>query len=105
MTRRERVLKWTPDEDETLLRNIEKNPHNIMAACRKTEAEIGRGANACRARFCYIRSKNPNNPLFFTVGRKKAVTNRKVVRRGCPVQPKPVRVSLWKQILSFFGFK
>lgn len=104
MTRRERPLRWTPDEDEVLLKNIESSPHNISAACRKTEAEIGRGADACRARFCYLRSKNPSNPLFFTVGRRKAVPNRKVVRRGCPVQPKPVRVSLWKQILEFFGF-
>lgn len=102
MTRR-RHLRWTPDEDEVLLRHIEKNPHNIMAACRAADVELGRGANACKTRFNYLRDKQPQ-PWFVTVGRKKAVPNRKVVKMGCPITPKPVKKSIWKTIISFFGF-
>lgn len=99
-----RKLRWTPDEDATLLKHIERNPHNIMAACRAADAEIGRGPNACKTRFNYLRDKNPDNPFFLTIGRKRAIPNRKVVKKGCPVAPKPVRKSIWNQIIAFFGF-
>lgn len=99
---RQRKLRWTKDEDETLFKCIEKSPHNIMAGCRQASVLIGRNADSCKARFNYLRDKNPDNPFFITVGRKRAFPNRKVVKRGCPVKPQPVKKTIWQQIKSFF---
>lgn len=103
MTRERKV--WTPEEDAVLLRCVNESPENYAQAFRKCSQELeNRTFTQCQAHW-YNGLSQKQGISIMSVGRRKAVNNRKVVRQGCPVQPTTHRVSTWRKILTLLGIK
>ena len=72
-----KIILWTQQEEEALLKNVEKHVFNLNKAFSQTSKEIQRTPTACAARWYTKLSKDPNNPLFITVSEKHKIVNRK----------------------------
>lgn len=100
--------KWSIEEDQTVMKFISDNPHNIKQALRDAAATLGRTFHAVHYRWYYvIAPKNMNdrtNCAFLSYGPKNVNINRKIAKEGTQ-SPSRTIMSKWGKILKIlFGF-
>lgn len=77
MEGRERPRKWTQEEDERLLRQVEAFPQNLSKCFMVVAEEIGRSPQAVSAHWYTSLSKREDIMVFFTASHHHVAKNRK----------------------------
>ncbi len=93
-----KIIKWTQAEEDKLINNVEKHVLCLSNAFKKTSLEIQRSPKAIAAHWYNKTSVNCGRTLFMTVSGSHVSVNRK---NG---KGQPLKVSLYKRILSLLGF-
>ena len=90
--------RWTQAEEDRLIANVEKNVLCLAKAFKQTAIETQRTPGAVAARWYQYTSKNCGTK-FATISGKHVASNRKNAKG------KPLKLSLFKRILSLLGLK
>lgn len=93
--------RYTKEESDYLMKCIKESPSNIYEGVRvflKKYPE--RTFSSATNKYYHIINTSKNHSVFFTVSKKSAIRNRKVVRKGCKKQEKTT--SIWKYICNLF---
>lgn len=90
---------WTSKEEDRLIANVEKHVLCLTKAFEITSKEIQRSPKAVAARWYQRTSIQSGRTLFATISGKHVAVNRK---NG---KGQPLKLSMYKKILSFLGFK
>lgn len=97
-SRKKKSLRfWTPSEEESLIKNVDKNVFNLNKAFQATSKEIKRTPTAVAAHWYANTSIKSNHVLFITVSGKHVCINRK---NG---KGKKSTLPLYKRILAVLG--
>lgn len=93
--RNQKNRRWTPEEDQTLLKQIEAFPHNLTKCFAIVSEIVGRTPGAVSSHWYTQLSRDPNiEPLFATMSKQHCSKNRK---NGVGVPSTP---SIWRKILN-----
>ena len=95
----QKVPKWTQSEEYRLLANVEKHVLCLTKAFAITSKEIQRSPKAIAAHWYQKTSKQCGRTIFATVSGKHVAVNRKNSKG------QPIKLSLYKRILSILGLK
>lgn len=98
-TKGKKAPKWTMADEDRLIRNVEKHVLCLRQAFDITSKEVQRSPKAVAAHWYQRTSKNCGRTLFATVSGTHIAVNRK---NG---KGQPMKVSLYKRILSLLGLK
>ena len=90
--------RWTQAEEDRLIANVEKNVLCLAKAFKQTAIETQRTPGAVATRWYQYTSKNCGTK-FATISGKHVASNRKNSKG------KPLKLSLFKRILSLLGLK
>lgn len=94
-----KVNKWTQADEDRLIKNVEKHVLCLTKAFEVTSKEIQRSPKAISAHWYQKTSKQCGRTLFATVSGKHVAVNRK------NSNGQPLKLSLYKRILSILGLK
>lgn len=96
---------WTPEEDDTLLDEIGKNPLNLRMCFISTSTLIRRSPSACAKRWYGTLSKSSKREHtgLVTIGRHTAVRNKKRYKEG--MDTITLHGALFYRILNLLGIK
>lgn len=97
-TNPKKIKRWTQAEEDVLVKNVEKNVLCLSKAFKQTSQEIQRTPGAISAHWYQYTSKNCGTK-FATISGKHVASNRKNAKG------KPLKLSLFKRILSLLGLK
>jgi hypothetical protein len=94
--------RWTPQEDELLLSNIQNSPENLNSAFKATAKQLGRTDNACSYRW-YGTLKSNHANIVSVVSKTKKTNNMKNIKSGDTVSLTPsigkeVALSILRQL-------
>ena len=95
------------EEEKALILQVGNNyPQNLHEGFRKLAAKFDRTPAQISAMYYCLKKKElaKGNYSFVLASKKAAVPDRKVVRKGCPIEPKKNKASIWKRILKLLGF-
>ena len=96
--------KYDEEEKALILQVGDNYPHNLSEGFRELAEKLDRDVNCISTEYYYLKKKEAQKKQgsfsFMLASKKMAVPDRKVVREGCPIKPKRIKVSLWKQILK-----
>jgi hypothetical protein len=93
-----KVKRWSQAEEDILIKNVEKNVLCLHKAFEQTALEIQRSPGAVAARWYQYTSKNCGTK-FATISGRHVASNRKNSKG------KPLKLSIFKKILSLLGLK
>lgn len=88
------MRKWTTEEDNRLLRQIEAFPQNLSRCFIIVADEIGRTPTACAARWYTYLSKRPDVTLYATISKHNLSRNRK------NSQGVEISTSIWSRFMT-----
>lgn len=94
------------EEEKALIIQVGTNyPQNLTEGFRKLAIKFERTPTQIRAEYYYLKKKEiaRGNYSFIVASKKMAVPDRKIVRKGCPIELKKNKVSIWKRILKLLG--
>lgn len=94
-----KLVPWTLQDEQALLKNVEKHVLCLTKAFNATSLEIQRSPKAIAAHWYQKTSQNCGKTLFMTVSGKHVAVNRKN-SKGQPIQ-----LPLYKRLLSILGLK
>lgn len=89
--------KWTQEEEDRLIHNVEKNVLCLTKAFELTSKEIQRTPSAIANHWYSRTSIQCGRTLFATISGKHVAVNRKNSKG------QPLKLSLFKKVLSFLG--
>lgn len=95
------------EEEKALILQVGHNyPQNLSKGFRKLAAKFDRTPAQISAEYYYLKKKElaKGNYSFVLASKKVAVLDRKVVREGCPIEPKKNTAPLRRRILKLLGF-
>ena len=90
--------KWTPNEEQRLLRQVRAFPQNLHKCFVIVSEEIGRTEGAVANHWYTKVSKDPKNIAFFTASARHISKNRK---NGAGEESTE---TIWKKFLRILGF-
>lgn len=93
------MKRYTEDEDKLILSYLEDNPDNLKKAFAELAQQLGRTPTGIATHW-YSTLSRGKHVVFMTIAKKKYSSNRKTGK----MQKKTILPSLWKKILTFFGF-
>lgn len=93
-----KVKPWSQNDEDILLRNVEKHVLCLTKAFEQTSKEIQRSPKAVAAHWYQRTSINSGRTLFMTLSGKHVAVNRKNSKG------QPLKLPLYKKILAFLGF-
>lgn len=99
-----RYKRWIKEEDDLLMKEVAKSPHNIREAIYSAADKLERSRCSCTCRY-YAITSSKSKAVFVSVGQKNYLVNRKYVKKN-QTKNLPVKspVSKWKRILRvLFG--
>ena len=108
--------RWTIEEENILLNNINSSPYNLAKAFKKTSLDINRSFTAVQSRWYGIPRSSTckgtiglrfrsmeSNKAFISISSRKKTINTKVIRDGSYSNYTTVTKSVWKRFLSLFN--
>lgn len=97
-SRKGKKLKpWSLNDEEVLIKNVEKHVLCLTKAFNATSVEIQRSPKAIAAHWYQKTSQNCGRTLFMTVSGKHVAVNRKNSKG------KALKLPLYKKLLSLLG--
>ena len=93
------MIPWSLNDEEILIKNVEKHVLCLTKAFKATSLEIQRSPKAVAAHWYQKTSQNCGKTLFMTVSGKHVAVNRKNSKGN------PLKLSLYKRILTLLGLK
>lgn len=98
MTNKGKTRKpWTANEEERLLKNVQKHVLCLKKAFEQTSKEINRSPKAVAAHWYTHTSRDQKHVLFLTMSGRHVAFNRKNSKGQASTMP------LFKKVLAFFG--
>lgn len=94
-----KLIPWSLNDEEILIKNVEKHVLCLTKAFNATSLEIQRSPKAVAAHWYQKTSQNCGKTLFMTVSGKHVAVNRKNSKGN------PLKLSLYKRILTLLGLK
>jgi hypothetical protein len=94
-----KLIPWSLNDEEILIKNVEKHVLCLTKAFSATSLEIQRSPKAVAAHWYQKTSQNCGKTLFMTVSGKHVAVNRKNSKGN------PLKLSLYKRILTLLGLK
>ena len=94
------------EEEDALISQVADNyPENLSEGFRELADKLGLTLAAISSRYYWLKKKEleKGSYSFVVMSKKKVVTDRKVVRQGCPIKLGKNKVSIWRKILKFLG--
>ena len=88
---------WTTNDEERLIKNVQKHVLCLKKAFEQTSKEIQRSPKAVAAHWYTHTSRDQKHVLFLTMSGKHVAFNRKNSKGQASSLP------LFKKVLSFFG--
>jgi hypothetical protein len=88
---------WTANDEERLIKNVQKHVLCLKKAFEKTSKEINRSPKAVAAHWYTHTSRDQKHVLFLTMSGQHVAFNRKNSKGQAS------NMSLFKKVLSFFG--
>ena len=98
--------KYDEEEKALILQVGDNYPYNLMEGFRELAVKFDKEPHQIAAEYYYLKkkeAKRKQNISFILVSKKVIVPDRKIVRKGCPIESKNNETSFWKRILRFFG--
>jgi hypothetical protein len=98
MTNKGKTRKpWTANDEERLLKNVQKHVLCLKKAFEQTSKEINRSPKAVAAHWYTHTSRDQKHVLFLTMSGRHVAFNRKNSKGQASTMP------LFKKVLAFFG--
>ena len=98
MTNKGKTRKpWTSNDEERLLKNVQKHVLCLKKAFEQTSKEINRSPKAVAAHWYTHTSRDQKHVLFLTMSGRHVAFNRKNSKGQASTMP------LFKKVLAFFG--
>lgn len=98
MTNKGKTRKpWTANDEEKLLKNVQKHVLCLKKAFEQTSKEINRSPKAVAAHWYTHTSRDQKHVLFLTTSGRHVAFNRKNSKGQASTMP------LFKKVLAFFG--
>lgn len=98
MTNKGKTRKpWTANDEERLLKNVQKHVLCLKKAFEQTSKEINRSPKAVAAHWYTHTSRDQKHVLFLTMSGRHVAFNRKNSKGQVYTMP------LFKKVLAFFG--
>ena len=98
MTNKGKTRKpWTANDEERLLKNVQKHVLCLKKAFEQTSTEINRSPKAVAAHWYTHTSRDQKHVLFLTMSGRHVAFNRKNGKGQASTMP------LFKKVLAFFG--
>ena len=91
------MIPWSLNDEEILIKNVEKHVLCLTKAFNATSLEIQRSPKAVAAHWYQKTSQNCGKTLFMTVSGKHVAVNRKNSKGS------PLKLSLYKRLLALLG--
>jgi hypothetical protein len=88
---------WTSNEEDKLIKNVQKHVLCLKKAFEQTSLEIQRSPKAVAAHWYTHTSRDQKHVLFLTMSGKHVAFNRKNSKGQASTMP------LFKKVLAFFG--
>ena len=88
---------WSQNDEDVLIRNVEKNVLCLARAFEVTSKEIQRSPKAVAAHWYQRTSQNCGKTLFMTVSGKHVAVNRKNSKG------QPLKLPIYKKLLAILG--
>ena len=88
---------WSENDEDVLIRNVEKNVLCLARAFEVTSKEIQRSPKAVAAHWYQRTSQNCGKTLFMTVSGKHVAVNRKNSKG------QPLKLPIYKKLLAILG--
>ena len=88
--------RWTSEEEQVLIDQVRINPSNLSRAFRNASNITGRSPHSCEQRW-YGKVRH-SETVFMTIGANTMNVNSK---NG--VNTQPVRLPIWRRILTLLG--
>ena len=92
-----KLIPWSLNDEEILIKNVEKHVLCLTKAFNATSLEIQRSPKAVAAHWYQKTSQNCGKTLFMTVSGKHVAVNRKNSKGS------PLKLSLYKRLLALLG--
>ena len=96
-SRKGKKKPWTPNEEEKLIKNVQKHVLCLKRAFEQTAKEINRSPKAIASHWYTHTSRDQKHVLFLTMSGKHVAFNRKNSKGQASTMP------LFRKVLSFFG--
>ena len=92
-----KLIPWTANDEERLLKNVQKHVLCLKKAFEQTSKEINRSPKAVAAHWYTHTSRDQKHVLFLTMSGKHVAFNRKNSKGQTSTMP------LFRKVLAFFG--
>jgi hypothetical protein len=93
----QKIKPWTANDEERLLKNVQKHVLCLKKAFEQTSKEIQRSPKAVAAHWYTHTSRDQKHVLFLTMSGKHVAFNRKNSKGQASSLP------LFRKVLAFFG--
>lgn len=97
-----KIRRWTPQEDRTLIKQIELHPNSRKAAFEATARLLDRTVSGVANRWYTIVSLRTDTLCFATVSKTQQVNNRSRATRKAPAKKRTE--NWWKKVMKLLGF-
>lgn len=99
--------KYDEEEKALILQVGDNYPHNLREGFRIVAAQLDRSVDNIASRYYYLKKKEQEkgNYSLMLFSKKKAILDRKIIRKGCPIQPQQTYPNLWERILKLLSIK
>lgn len=97
--------KWTPEEEEQVLRAVKDSPDNLQRAFDAASHAIGRTKGACEGRWYTVISKRRDSQsiALLCVSKKTYGVNRKNCRKHMETTERGRFSTVWSRLVNFFA--
>ena len=93
----QKINPWTTNDEERLIKNVQKHVLCLKKAFEQTSKEINRSPKAVAAHWYTHTSRDQKHVLFLTMSGRHVAFNRKNSKGQASTMP------LFKKVLAFFG--
>lgn len=97
------MRRYTEEEDLKIIKKVNENPLNLTQCFKELAIELGRTPGAIHYRWyrvLSVREESKANTVFFTLGKKRKLLNRKIERGDSKIKSQKENGNKWKSFIK-----
>ena len=97
------MRRYTEEENLKIIKKISENPSNLSRCFEELAVELGRTPIAIKYRWYQVlslREESKANTIFFTLGKKRKLLNRKVERKDSKIKGQKENGNKWRSFIK-----
>lgn len=97
------MRRYTEEENLKIIKKISENPSNLSKCFEELSIELGRTPQAIKTKWyqCLsLREESKANTVFFTLGKKRKLLNRKVERGDSKIKSQKENGNKWRSFIK-----